>query len=131
MCSLSCGSDSESPDAGAIAKVGDTTAFGVVWSLTFDANDNPLIGTQNGVHRFDGSVWVALPEIINKEVADVVVGKGGRLVRASNNIVLRLKPSASAWEILAEGQLRYRRSRAEMCFALGLPYPVGDMRRAS
>lgn len=51
--SVSCGSDSESPDAGAIAKVGDTTAFGVVWSLTFDANDNPLIGTQNGVHRFD------------------------------------------------------------------------------
>lgn len=108
---LSCCGSSGGPVADeAFQLLGDTKRFGVIWSFAFDLSGAPLIGTQAGVHRWNGNDWESLPKPPIEEVAELVVGKTGVLyVRTKGEQIDRLDVGASSWTILADGREKFSR----------------------
>lgn len=109
---LSSACDPAAGGSGGVAKaslLGDTLEYGVIWSFTFDASNAPVIGTQSGAFRWDGTTWVAYPATPAEEVSEVVVTGSGALVVNSKGAVLRLSSGATQWEELANSTLKLSR----------------------
>lgn len=82
------------------APLGDTANYGVVWDLTFDRDDAPLIATETGPYRWDGVAWNAYPPPPPIDTNEIVVTQDGALVVVSRGQIHRLAAGASTWEPL-------------------------------
>lgn len=108
---LSC-APSFDPDAppDALEAVGDTTALGVIWWFTFDAQGAPLIATDTGVHRWTGAAWAAAPTAgMLGFPSQVIDDKRGALIAVTAVGLFRLPQGAAAWEPFDGGVMKLAR----------------------
>jgi hypothetical protein len=107
---LSCSGDPTDAPPNLLEPVGDTTMLGAIWSFTFDAKDAPLIGTDTGAYRWNGSTWTALPAMgLLAFPSQVLEDARGGVVAVTNVGLFRLPANAASWEAFDGGVMKLSR----------------------